>query len=109
MAVLDQNNSEMQNGTAVAESYVRVLWYWKPKSTNKMQKYYHLEKTINYALVWQWKAGRFLLKNGGERSYTNGDIAERGFEDFQHGTRKFIMLADNCTEYSPSLFHLAPI
>jgi len=44
MAIVDQNNSEMQNGTAVAESYVCVLWYWKPKSAIKMQKYYHLEK-----------------------------------------------------------------
>jgi len=36
----------MPNGIAVAESCVCVcvLWYWKPKSSIKMQKYYHLEK-----------------------------------------------------------------
>jgi hypothetical protein len=34
----------MQNGTAVAEGCVCVLWYWKPKSAIEMQKYYHLEK-----------------------------------------------------------------
>jgi len=54
-----------------------------------------------------------LLKEGGEESYSNGDIADRGFENFHHGTRKFSMLAknsaDNCAGYSPSLFQLAGI
>jgi hypothetical protein len=44
MAILDQSNSTMPNGTAVAENCVCVLWYWKPKSSINMQKYYHLKK-----------------------------------------------------------------
>jgi hypothetical protein len=54
-----------------------------------------------------------LLKESEEGSYSNGDIADRGFENFHHGTRKFNMLtensADNCAGYSLSLFQLAGI
>jgi hypothetical protein len=54
-----------------------------------------------------------LLKEGGEGSCSKGGIADRGFENFHHGTRKFNILAENsahnCAGYSPSLFQLAGI
>jgi len=58
-------------------------------------------------------SGNVLFKEGAEGSYSNGDIVDRGFENFHHGTRKFNMLAENsahnCAGYSPSLFQLAGI
>jgi len=59
MAIVDQNNSEMQNSIAVAESSVCVLWYWKPRSTIQMQKYYHLEKERQSIRHW---SGNVLLR-----------------------------------------------
>jgi hypothetical protein len=50
-----------------------------------------------------------LLKEGGEGSYSNGDIADRGFENFHHGTRKLNMLAKNSAGYSQSLFQMTGI
>jgi len=56
-------------------------------------------------------SGKVLLKEGGEGSYSNGETADRGFENFHHGKRKFNMpaenSADNCAGHSPSMFQLA--
>jgi hypothetical protein len=69
----------MQNGIAVAESCVSVLWYWKPKSAIKMQKYYHLKRKDS-----QLRTGLAMSCNM---------RAENS--------------ADNCAGYAPSLFQLA--
>ena len=103
MSVLNQNNSEMQNGIAVAESCV----FYGTGSLKPQIKYKNITTWKRKESITYW-SGNVLLKDGAEGSYSNGNIVDRGFENFHHGTRKFNMLAENSADnyagYSPSLF-----